>query len=143
MLETVRRRLRAPVKLIPKGQKSVVYSDFEDELGETTTVDLPQVTAGLNMGKFRDKARQFLKAHASHVSLQRLRRNQQLTATDLLELERMLVEAGGSPSLIDEAKARSQGLGLFIRSLVGLEREAAMQAFSNFIQGTDLHTGAD
>jgi type I restriction enzyme R subunit len=135
MLETVRRRLRALVKLIPKGQKSVVYSDFEDELGETTTVDLPQVTAGLNMGKFREKARQFLKAHESHVSLQRLRRNQPLTATDLLELERMLIEAGGTKPLIDEAKEKCQGLGLSIRSLVGLDREAVMQAFSTFIYG--------
>jgi len=76
MLETARRRLRALVKLLPKGQKKVVYTDFEDELGQTTTIDLPQVTAGLNMSKFREKVRQFLKAHESHLSLQRLRRNQ-------------------------------------------------------------------
>ena len=136
MLETVRRRLRALVKLIPKGQKSVVYSDFEDELGETTTVTLPQVTAGLNMSKFRDKARQFLKAHESHLSLQRLRRNQPLTPSDLIELELMLVQAGGTRSLIDEAKQKSSGLGIFVRSLVGLDREAANLAFSDFIQGT-------
>ena len=136
MLETVRRRLRALVKLIPKGQKKVVYTDFEDELGETTTIDLPQVTAGLNMSKFREKARQFLKQHESHLSLQRLRRNQPLTAADLVELERRLVEAGGTKALIDEAKEKSQGLGLFIRSLVGLDREAAMQAFSEFLKGS-------
>ncbi|HAS51286.1 MAG TPA: hypothetical protein DCS21_05920, partial [Gammaproteobacteria bacterium] len=33
-------------------------------------------------------------------------------------------------------KAQSHGLGLFIRSLVGLDHEAAMQAFSDFISGT-------
>jgi type I restriction enzyme R subunit len=136
MLETVRRRLRNLVKLIPKGQKKVVYTDFEDELGESATVNLPQVTAGLNMGKFREKARQFLKAHESHMSLQRLRRNLPLTPTDLQELERMLVEAGGTQLLIDEAKQKCHGLGLFVRSLVGLDRETAVQAFSAFIQGT-------
>jgi len=136
MLETVRRRLRALVKLIPKGQKKVVYTDFEDELGETTKVDLPQVTAGLNMSKFKEKARQFLKAHESHLSLQRLRRNQALTTADLSELEKMLIEAGGTKSLIEEAKEKSQGLGLFIRSLVGLDREAAMQAFSELLKGS-------
>jgi len=136
MLETVRRRLRALVKLIPKGQKKVVYTDFEDELGETTKVDLPQVTSGLNISKFKEKARQFLKAHEAHLSLQRLRRNQALTAADLVELERMLVEAGGTKALIDEAKEKSQGLGLFIRSLIGLDREAAMQAFNEFLSGT-------
>lgn len=136
MLETVRRRLRALIKLIPKGQKKVVYTDFQDELGEASVIDLPQVTAGLNMSKFKDKARVFLKAHESHLSLQRLRRNQPLTETDLAELERMLLEAGGTPALISEASAQSHGLGLFVRSLVGLDYEAAMQAFSEFINGS-------
>ena len=136
MLETVRRRLRALIKLIPKGQKKVVYTDFEDQIGDTSVVDLPQVTAGLNMGKFREKARAFMKAHEAHLSLQRLRRNQPLTATDLEELEKMLLDAGGTPTLITEAKAQSQGLGLFVRSLVGLDHEAAMEAFSQFISGS-------
>ncbi len=136
MLETVRRRLRALVKLIPKAQKKIVYTHFEDELGEGTTIHLPQVTAGLNMAKFREKARVFLQVHESHLSLQRLRRNQQLTPADLAEFEKMLIQAGGSPQLIDEAKKESHGLGLFIRSLVGLDREAAMQAFSEFISGS-------
>ncbi|WP_031360987.1 type I restriction-modification enzyme R subunit C-terminal domain-containing protein [Caballeronia sordidicola] len=88
------------------------------------------------MGKFREKARQFLRAHESHLSLQRLRRNQPLTQADLAELEKMLLEAGGTQSLINEAKEKSRGLGIFIRSLVGLDREAAMQAFGAFISGT-------
>lgn len=136
MLETARRKLRALVKLIPKGQKQIVYTNFEDEIGEGTPIELPQVTAGLNMAKFRDKARAFLKTHESHLSLQRLRRNQPLTPTDLGELEQMLRAAGGSAELINLAKEKSHGLGLFIRSLVGLDYEAAMQAFSGFISGT-------
>jgi type I restriction enzyme R subunit len=88
------------------------------------------------MAKFKDKARQFLKAHESHLSLQRLRRNQPLTKTDLAELEKMLVQAGGTPELIEEAKSKSQGLGVFIRSLVGLDREEAVRAFSEFISET-------
>jgi type I restriction enzyme R subunit len=134
MLETARRRLRALVKLLPKGQKKVVYTDFKDEVGEASVIDLPQVTAGLNMAKFKDKARVFLRAHESHLALQRLRRNQALTPTDLDELERMLVEAGGTQPLMTEVK--SLGLGLFIRSLVGLDREAAMQAFSELLHGS-------
>lgn len=136
MLETVRRRLRALIKLIPKGQKKVIYTDFQDELGDTAVIDLPQVIAGLNMSKFKEKARVFLKSHETHLSLQRLRRNQALTASDLVELEKMLLGAGGTPALITEAKEQCHGLGLFVRSLVGLDHEAAMQAFSDFIGGT-------
>lgn len=135
MLEQVRKRLRSLVKLIPKGQKKVVYTDFEDAIGELTHVDLPQVTSGLNMVKFKEKARAFLREHESHLALQRLRRNQPLTSVDLEELEKMLIQAGGSKELISEAKTQNQGLGLFIRSLVGLDRQAAMEAFSELLQG--------
>ncbi|MFA5924929.1 MAG: helicase-related protein [Methylococcaceae bacterium] len=85
MLETARKTLRTLVKLIEKSKKNIVYTDFEDELGEETPIDLPQVSTGMNLAKFREKARQFLKAHESHVSLQRLRRNQALTLSDLTE----------------------------------------------------------
>lgn len=136
MLELVRRRLRALIKLLPKGQKKVVYTNFEDEVGDGTPIDIPQVVAGLNMAKFKEKARAFLKEHESHLALQRLRRNQALTPMDLQELEKMLVQAGGTKPLLDEVKGG--GLGLFVRSLVGLDREAAMQAFSELLQGSKL-----
>lgn len=135
ILEQVRKRLRILVKLIPKGQKKVVYTDFEDAIGELTHIDLPQVPSGLNMTKFKEKARVFLRKHESHLALQRLHRNQPLTPVDLDELEKMLIQAGGSKELISEAKAQSQGLGLFIRTLVGLDKQAAMEAFSEFLQG--------
>ncbi|MCK9397118.1 MAG: DEAD/DEAH box helicase family protein [Methylobacter sp.] len=136
MLEIVRKKLRALVKLIEKGKKNVVYTDFEDELGDETPIELPQVGIGMNLARFREKARQFLRAHESHVSLQRLRRNQPLTPSDLTELEHMLLEAGGSLELINQAKEQSHGLGIFIRSLIGLDRETAKLAFSEFISGT-------
>jgi len=136
MLESARKKLRALVKLIEKGKKNTVYTEFEDELGEGAAIDLPGITTGMNLAKFKDKARQFLRDHESHLSLQRLRRNQPLTTSDLAELERMLVEAGGSPEVIKLATEQNHGLGIFIRSLVGLDRETAKQAFSQFVSGT-------
>ena len=136
MLETARKRLRALVKLIEKSKKKIVYTDFEDELRDGTPIALPGVRAGMNLAKFKDKARQFLRAHEDHLSLQRLRRNQPLTSSDLDELGKMLVRAGGSAEVIQQATEQSRGLGIFIRSLVGLDREAAKQAFSQFVVGT-------
>jgi type I restriction enzyme R subunit len=135
MLESARKKLRALVKLIEKGKKNVVYTDFEDEIGNDTTIELPGVTTGLNLAKFKDKARAFLREHESHLSLQRLRRNQPLTPSDLQELERMLLEAGGSPEVIKLATEQNEGLGIFIRSLIGLDRETAKQALSQFVVG--------
>ena len=136
MLETARKALRALVKLIEKGKKNIVYTDFEDEIGDESNVDLPNVGTGMDLAKFRTKARQFLKANENHISLQRLRRNQPLTPQDLTELEKMLLQAGGSQVLINEAKEKSHGLGIFIRSLVGLDKGAATEAFSKFLVGT-------
>lgn len=138
MLESARKKLRELVKLIEKTQKKIVYTNFEDELGDVSIIDLPQVSSGMNLAKFKDKARQFLRAHENHLSLQRLRRNQALTASDISELELMLFEAGGSKELIDQAVEQNESLGVFIRSLVGLEREAATQAFSEFVSDTTL-----
>ena len=138
MLENARKKLRALVKLIEKGKKNIVYTDFEDEFGAETTITLPGVSTGMNLVKFKEKARQFLRAHESHLSLQRLRRNQPLTPSDLEELQRMLEDAGGSPDVIQQATEQSQGLGIFIRSLVGLDRETAKQAFSQFVVGTTV-----
>ncbi len=136
MLENARKRLRLLVKLIEKSKKKVVYTDFIDDLGTETTFELPEVANGLDMARFKDKARQFLKAHEDHLALQRLRRGQPLTPTDVAELERMLADAGGTPALIQKAAEDKLGLGIFIRSLVGMEREAVAQAFSDVIAGT-------
>ncbi len=65
--------------------------------------------------------------------------NRPLTQSDLDELERMLMASGvGGSGDLRKAKEESQGLGLFVRSLVGLDREAAKQAFAGFLAGKTL-----
>ena len=51
----------------------------------------------------------------------------------------MLAESGaGHPDHLQKAKAESEGLGLFVRSLVGLDREAAKQALNAFTVGKTM-----
>jgi type I restriction enzyme R subunit len=134
MLESARKRLRALVKLIDKQQRRPIYTDFEDLMGAETAVDLPGFAAPDSFERFRAKARAFLKKHADHVAVHKLRMNRPLTAADLRELERMLAESGvGEARDIERARAEAQGLGLFVRSLVGLDREAAKEAFAGFL----------
>jgi type I restriction enzyme R subunit len=65
--------------------------------------------------------------------------NKPLTAGDLAELERILSESGvGGAEEINHAKEESHGLGLFVRSLVGLDREAAKEALAGFLTGKTL-----
>jgi type I restriction enzyme, R subunit len=137
MLESVRKRLRHLIKLIEKTKRKIVYVDFADEIGTLTDINLPDTGVGMDFERFKAKARFFFKAHEDHVAIHKLRINEPLTPTDLDELERMLVEAAG-PTPEHVTKAREQGLGLFVRSLVGLERDAAKQAFAEFISGRPL-----
>jgi type I restriction enzyme R subunit len=60
--------------------------------------------------------------------------NKQFTATDLTSLERVLAGSGiGDPNLLAKAAQDAQGLGLFVRSLVGMDRGAAKEAFADFL----------
>ena len=89
------------------------------------------------MDAFRRKARAFLRPFENHLAVLKLRRNEPLTKSDLEELERIFIDAG-----IDEASLgiiqADGGLGRFVRSLVGLDREAAKRLFSEFEGGRTL-----
>jgi type I restriction enzyme, R subunit len=139
MLESARRRVRGLVRLLDRRKRVVVYTDFADELGEVTEVQLRGVSIGTDFERFREKARAYLRANEDHLALQKLRRNRQLTQSDLAELERMLADADlGNAVDLDRARRESDGLRLFVRSLVGLERDAAERALADFIDGRTL-----
>ena len=140
MLEAVRKRLRGLVKLIEKQQRQPIYTNFEDEMGDETIVELPHFTSADSFEKFRAKARDFLRSHQDQMVIFKLRNNKQLTATDLSELETILLENGlGNEEDINRAKQESQGLGLFVRSLIGLDREVAKQEFGKFLADKTLN----
>jgi type I restriction enzyme R subunit len=139
MLEGMRRRLRDLIKLIEKQKRKPIYTDFEDEMGGETALELPGFGQGTDYAKFRAKAQAFLRAHQDHVPIHKLRMNKALTAADLAELQRMLDESGvGASEDIRRAADESQGLGLFVRSLVGLDRQAAKEAMAGFLVGKSL-----
>ncbi len=119
-----------PHQHIEKGRKAVVYSDFADEIGESVEHELPQV-GEVAFACLKAKARHFLKQHEDHIVLHKLRHARALTATDLAELEKMLVDAGiGDAATIERAKEVGHGFG---RSLVSFDRQAVNEAFSEFV----------
>jgi type I restriction enzyme R subunit len=137
MLETVRRRLRALVKLIEYKKRTLVYSDFDDSTGAAADITVPGISVGTDMDAFRRKARLFLKPHENHIAVLKVKRNEPLTPTDLKELERIFLEAGVDETALD-ALQTDGGLLHFVRSLVGLDREAAKRAFTEFLDGRRL-----
>jgi type I restriction enzyme, R subunit len=133
ILEDVRKRLRSLVKFIERAKRPNIYTDFVDEIGEETQVELTGFDAGHDVERFRDKTQQFLKGHESDPVIRKLRWNEPLSRSDLNALEKMLIEAGaGTPDDLNRVRSGS-GLGLFVRSMVGLDREAAKRAFDGFL----------
>ena len=140
MLEVLRLRLRLLVRLIDKRERKTLYTDFEDALGDEAVVELPGVFTDSDLSRFRQKARHFLRAHQDHLAIHKLRMNKALTAADLAELQRMPAESGvRSAAELKRAEQAAHGLGLFVRMLVGMDREAAKQSLGGFLEGKTLN----
>jgi type I restriction enzyme, R subunit len=136
MLEQVRRGLRELVPLIERAKKNVVYTDFEDSFGGDREVALPGTGGGdsYEFMQFRKKAQHFLKANLAEAAVAKVRSGEPLTPEDLAELQRILVAAGvGDDASFALASERAGNLGYFVRSLVGLDRSAAKDAFAEFL----------
>jgi type I restriction enzyme R subunit len=137
-LETVRRGLRELVQFIERRRRSTVITDFIDEIGEGIVVELPGTATGVDPDRVREKALMFLRKHENDPAVHKLRFNEPLTNEDLVALEEIFIAEGSTPEEIEAAKKDGSGLGLFARSLVGLDREAAKSALSDFVKGKTL-----
>jgi len=136
MLERARRRMRDLVRFIEKRRRKPVFTNFRDEMGEESTVELPGFSSPAEEAKFRSKVQAFLRSRQDHITIYKLRNNKPMTPDDLVELEKMLIQSGiGEPEAIKRAAEESHGLGLFVRSLVGMDRGAAKEALAGFLAG--------
>ncbi|PYV69913.1 MAG: restriction endonuclease subunit R, partial [Acidobacteria bacterium] len=138
ILENVRKRLRSLVKFIDKTRRQNIYTDFMDLMGEEREIELPGFDAGYDAERFRDKTHQFLRVHENDPVIHKLRWNEPLDKRDLDALEKMLVEAGAGTAAELKKARLDGGLGLFVRSIVGMDREAAKRAFEGFLAGKKL-----
>lgn len=138
LLEDVRLRLRELIKFLDKGEVRIVYTDFEDTIGEGTPVDLPGFSNPEETRQYRLKVERFIRDHSHHLTINKLRMNRQITKQDLEELERLLFTATEVESRERFVKTfgDQRSLGTLIRSLVGLDREAVSEAFGEFLHNT-------
>ena len=138
LLEEVRLRLRELLKFFDKEEVKIFYTDFEDTIGEHTEIYVSGYASAEEMRQYKLKVERFIRDNANHITINKLRMNRQITKQDLDELERLLFTAAavGSRERFEQVFGHQQKLGTFIRSLVGLDREAATEAFGEFLHGT-------
>ncbi len=139
MLETMRRTMRGLVRLIPAKHRAIVYTDFEDELGELSHAELKGLEVGTDRTKFERKVRTYLRSHTDNLVVQKLQRARQITSSDLDELKSVFFDLGfGTEADVERIAEQHEGFGLFLRTITGLSRETAVRAFSDFQRGRTL-----
>ncbi len=140
MLETARMRLRWLVTSIEKRKRRVVYTDFEDEIGLGRTIDFAGFDGGPDYDRFLRKVRVYVIERKDALSLRKVYNNFPLTETDIDDLRRIIHEAAvGTVEDEERAAQEAGGFGMFIRSLVGLDRNAAKEAFAGFLEGKQFN----
>lgn len=140
MIDYLRFKLRDLVQFIDRQQQQIVYTNFSDELLEVTDVDIPVQQPGFSPYQYRKKVEAYIRDNQDHIAIAKLKRNIPLTEADLEALENMLFNATEIESRhrFFEVFGQSLSLKLFIRKLVGIERNAAKQAFSQYLEGTNF-----
>ncbi len=140
MLEVIRRRLRDLVQFIEKKERKPIYTNFEDEMGEESNIELTEFVGQDTFERFRDKARAFLRKHLDIDAVRKLHTNEPLSSGDLDDLERVLTDNKiGKAEYINQAKQENESFGIFVRTLVGLDREVAKTLFNEFLSGTNYN----
>lgn len=140
-LEELRVRLRDLVPFLDKKNRTIVYTDFKDEVLRVRDGE-PVPMVKMTGVQYEKKVRDYLRNHLDHLVIHRLRSNQPLTETDLQGLEQTLADIGEDEgrkllsSLLERTGAPS--LPWFVRSLVGMDRAAAQDAFSRFLNDRSL-----
>lgn len=138
MIEHVRRKLRGLIQLIERRTSNPVYTMLTDQIGESAEVVLNDFSTGINLAQYRKKVEAYIRANENHVAIAKLKHNRPLTPTDMEELERFVYQSEPveSRERFVECFGNERPLPLFIRSIVGLDRNAAMEAFGKFLDGS-------
>ncbi len=135
-LEAVREALRELIKFIQKNRQKVYYTNFTDEILEVK--EGTAIYNSNNLKHYKKKVEFYLKEHDNMLAIYKLRTNKKLTESDLKELENVLWnELGTKTDYVKEFG--DTPIGRLVRKIVGLDREAVNEAFSEFLSEEKLN----
>ncbi len=132
--EYIRENLRNLIKYIPI--EHIRYdTDFDDEIlsMEWKEPDLEND----DLKNYKAKAEFYLRQHLDEAAVAKLRGNVPLTPDDVADLERILwTEVGTRQDY--EAEYGRKPLGEFVREIVGMDMNAAKDAFAQYLNDASL-----
>ncbi len=132
--EHIRESLRDLMKYIPGGH--IRYeTNFEDNLLDTQWNESELENDELK--NYKAKAEYYVRKHQDNIVIAKLKTNQPFTKVDLESLEHILwSEVGTKEDYV--AEYGEKPLGEFVREIVGLDMNAAKEAFSEYLTNTNL-----
>jgi type I restriction enzyme R subunit len=132
--EEIRERLRDLMKYI-KTPGTEYHTTFHEELLSQEWRESELENDDLQ--NYKAKAEFYVRTHQDHLVIAKLKSNQPLTRTDITTLEQILWSELGSKEEY-EAEYGQKPLGEFVREIVGLDMNAAKEAFSMYLYETNL-----
>ena len=139
-IERVRVELRDLIKFLDFESTPIYYTSFEDSFDGN--IQEHQLVYGYNdLEAYKRKVEQYLKEQSHHLTINKLRKNIPITQSELAELERMLFQQGSIGTKAEFTRAYGElPLGRFVRSIVGLDANAAKQAFGDVLVNQTLNS---
>lgn len=134
--EETRKNLRELMKFLEREKKNPIITSLKDPIvGQQEGVELDPA---YDFEDYRKKVNRYVAEHGDTIAIHKLTHNKPLSMGDYEELERILTSELGS----EEDYRREFGdtpFGLLIRKIAKLDHEAAMDAFSMFINDEALN----
>lgn len=132
--EHIRENLRNLIKYIPGGRMSYT-TNFNDEI---LTMDWNESELeNDDLKNYKMKAEFYVRQHQDDAVIAKLKTNIPLTSADVKVLEKVLWSELGSKQDYEDEYG-NKPLGEFVREIVGLDMNAAKEAFAQFLTDTNL-----
>lgn len=132
--EEIREKLRNLMKYIQTGTIKYV-TNFTDELLSIEWKESELENDELK--NYKAKAEYYIRQHQDNIVIAKLKTNKPLTSSDVASLEEILWKEVGTKQDY-ENEIGTKPLGEFVREIVGLDMNAAKEAFSEYLTDTSL-----
>lgn len=132
--EEIRERLRNLMKYIPK-HKLRYDTNFEDDLLSIEWNESELENDELK--NYKAKAEYYIRQHQDNIVIAKLKTNKPLTSSDISALEDILWKEVGTKEDYEHEYGQKP-LGELVREIVGLDMNAAKEAFSEYLDGAGL-----
>lgn len=132
--EEIREQLRDLMKYLP--HPNIRYdTNFTDEILSTEWNESELENDELK--NYKAKAEYYIRQHQDNIAIAKLKTNRPLTSTDIASLEEILWQEIGTKQDYEQ-EIGTKPLGEFVREIVGLDMNAAKEAFSEYLTNTSL-----